>query len=125
MAGNRRRHANVVPVASIFMWVAICVFVGGAGLGYVSLKNKLHRGADEIRTLESQIAQVSMSITVVQSEIQKLSSMEALKKRYDSDKTKLGGLVEIPPDRIVWVDRPLPAAASDPSDIQQTANPSR
>lgn len=125
MAGNRRRHANVVPVASIFMWVAICVFAGAAGLGYVSLKNRLHRDADEIRTLEKQIAQVSMNVTVVQNEIQKLSSMEALKKRYDSDKTRLGGLMEIPPDRLVWVDRPLPAAVTEASEIQQTANPLR
>jgi len=125
MATNRRRHANVVPVASIAMWVAICIFSGGAGLGYVSLKNQLHSGADEINTLERDTNQVTMRISVVKSEIQKLSSLDAIKKRYEGDKGRLGGLVEIPPDRIVWVDRPRPVAPSDGPDLQQTSNPKR
>jgi hypothetical protein len=125
MSSNRRRHANVVPVASITMWVLICVFAGAAGLGYVSLKNQLHGGADEIKNLERDTEQVLMRISVVKTEIQKLSSLDALKKRYDADKSKLGGLQEIPPDRIVWVDRPLPAIAADLPDIQQTANTKR
>lgn len=124
MSSNRRRHANVVPVASITMWIAICVFAGAAGLGYVSLKNQLHIGADEIKDLERETEQVLMRISVVKTEIQKLSSLDALKRRYDSDKSKLGGLMEIPPDRIVWVDRPLPVIAELP-DIQQTSNAKR
>jgi hypothetical protein len=125
MSTNRRRHANVVPLASITIWVSICAFVGAVGLGYVSLKNQLHAGADDIKKIEREIEQVSMRITLVKGEIQKLSSIEALRKRYGSDKAKLGGLAEIPPDRIVWVDRPLPVAAVDPDDLQQTANRQR
>jgi hypothetical protein len=123
MSANRRRHGNVVPLASILMWVVVCIFAGAAGLGYVSLKNQLHTGADEIKTLEREIDQVSMRISVVKSEIQKLSSLDALKKRYDSDKSRLGGLVEIQPDHIVWVDRPLPLAAD--AELQQTSNVKR
>lgn len=122
MAANRRRNGNVVPVASIMMWVVICVFAAGAGLGYVSLKNQLHAGADEIKNLERETDQVTMRISVVKTEIQKLSSLDALKKRYDSDKSKLGGLIEIPPDRIVWVDRPLPVTSPDLGELQQTSN---
>jgi len=121
---NRRRHANVVPLASIVMWILVCAFVGAAGLGYVSLKNQLHTGADEIKKLERGIEQISTRITVVKGEIQKLSSVDALKKRYDSDKNRLGGLVDIPPDAIVWVDRPLPALA-DSDDLQQTSHTTR
>jgi cell division protein FtsB len=125
MSGNRRRHANVVPLASILMWILVCAFVGAAGLGYVSLKNQLHTGADEIKKLERSIDQISTRITVVKGEIQKLSSVDALKKRYDSDKNRLGGLVEIPPDAIVWVDRPVPVASFDSDDLQQTAHTTR
>jgi hypothetical protein len=121
MSGNRRRHANVVPLASILMWILVCAFVGAAGLGYVSLKNQLHTGADEIKKLERGIEQISTRITVVKGEINRLSSMESLAKRYESDKAHLGGLVEIPPGAIVWVDRPLPTAF-DADDLQQTGH---
>jgi hypothetical protein len=127
MSGNRRRHANVVPLASILMWILVCVFVGAAGLGYVSLKNQLHGGADQIKKLEREIDTISRRIEIVRLEISKESSVDALKTRYASDKKKLGGLVEIPDDAIVWVDRPLLRPTTDPDDLQQTANttPSR
>jgi cell division protein FtsB len=121
MSGNRRRHANVVPLASILMWILVCAFVGAAGLGYVSLKNQLHTGADEIKKLERGIEQISTRITVVKGEINRLSSMESLAKRYESDKAHLGGLVEISPGAIVWVDRPL-LTVTDADDLQQAAH---
>ena len=105
------------------MWILVCAFVGAAGLGYVSLKNQLHTGADEIKKLERGIDQVSTRITVVKAEIQTLSSLDNVRKRYESDKTRLGGLVEIPPGAIVWVDRPLPISDHESDDIvQQTTH---
>lgn len=124
MSTNRRRHANVVPVASISMWSLVCLFAGAAGLGYVSLKNQLHAGADEISRLERDLGQVKMRIEVVTSEINKLQSQYDLKKRFDNDKGHLGGLMDIPPDRIVWVDRPNQTQAETP-DVQQTSNLTR
>jgi hypothetical protein len=76
-----------------------------------------------VKRLERDIAQVEMRMKIVKGEIEKLSALEVLKRRYDTDKTHLGGLVDIPPDRIVWVDRPLPAINVDPPEIQQTSNP--
>ncbi len=125
MSANHRRHGNVVPVASIVTSFVIAAFILAAGMGYVSLKNQLHHGADEIKNLERELEQVAMRITVVKSETQKLSSLDALKRRFDGDKSRLGGLVEIPPDRIVWMDRPLPVAALDVPDIQPTSNSKR
>jgi len=103
------------------MWILVCAFVGAAGLGYVSLKNQLHTGADEIKKLEHGIEQISTRITVVKGEINRLSSMESLAKRYESDKAHLGGLTEIPPGAIVWVDRPL-ATVTDADDLQQAVH---
>jgi len=125
MSANRRRHGNLLPVFSIFASVAIAGVALAAGMGYVSLKNQLHAGADEIKHLEREIEQVAMKITVVKSEMQKLSSLDALKRRFDADKNHLGGLVEISPDRIVWVDRPLPVVAADSSEIQPASNSTR
>lgn len=125
MGGNRRRHGNVVPVASIATLVLVGAFILGAGMGYVSLKNQLHRDAAEIRILEREIEQVATRIAVVKGEIQKHSSLDALKRRYDADKGHFGGLIEIPPDRIVWVDRPLPVAALDVPELQPVSNAER
>ena len=125
MAGNHRRHGNLVPVASIATSFIIGGFILAAGMGYVSLKNQLHRGADEIKNLEREIEQVAMRITVVKSEAQKLSSLDALKRRFDSDKGRLGGLVDLQPDRIIWVDRPLPVITTDGPDLQPTSNTKR
>jgi hypothetical protein len=122
MSANRRRHANVVPLASIIIWVMICAFTGGAGLVYVSLKNDLHSGADEVKKLEREIEQVGVRITVVKGEIQKLTSVDALRRRYESDKTRLGGLTEIAQDRLVWVDRPIQVGINSTEGLQQAAN---
>lgn len=125
MASNYRRHGNVLPFANIATAALIVAFALAAGMGYVSLKNQLHVNADEIKTLEREIEGVAMKITVVKSEMQKLASLDALKRRYDADKGRLGGLVEIPPDRIVWVDRPLPVVAADVPELQPTSNEKR
>jgi len=122
MSGNRRRHANVIPLASILMWILVCAFVGAAGLGYVSLKNQLHTGADEIRKLERGIEQISTRITGVKGDINRLSSMEELRKRYQSDKSKLGGLVDIRNEFVVHMDRPLPTTISDSEQLQQAVH---
>ena len=86
----------------------VCAFIGAAGLGYVSLKNQLHSGSDEIVKLENELRDVDMRLMVVTTEIKKREANDAIQRQYDADKGKLGGLIEIPQDRIVWVDRPLP-----------------
>jgi hypothetical protein len=121
---NRRRHANVLPLVQITLWVLVCAFLGAAGLGYVSLKNQLHTGADEIVKLEREAAELDMKLSVVLTEIKNLTALDAIKRRYEADKTRLGGLVEIPSDKIVWVDRPLPVV-HEVDAIRPTANASR
>jgi len=122
MSANRRRHANVVPLASILMWILVCAFVGGAGLGYVSLKNQLHEGADEIRKLEREIGQTSTRITDVKNEINKRTSVESLRKQYEADKSKLGGLVEIPVGASVSMERVPDTSLAASDSLQQTSS---
>ncbi|MEO8353533.1 MAG: hypothetical protein ABI680_17530 [Chthoniobacteraceae bacterium] len=106
MPANRRRNANAVPLASIAAWILVCLFIGTAGLGYVWLKNDLHVNASKIKELETERQVLSTKYLAVRSHIITSSSMDAISRRYHTDKTKLDGLIEIPTERIVFVDRP-------------------
>lgn len=122
MPGNRRRNSNTVPLLTITAWIAVCLFVGGAGLGYVAMKSQLHASGAEIEGLEKEIADLSTQDEVVRARIAELSSTSALRKRYDNDKTKLNGLVEIPQDKLVFVGRPQPHPVESGRDLHQVAN---
>jgi len=56
---NRRRHANIVPVAALVRWVVVAFFLGTAGLSYVYFKNQMQTTGNEIRSLESQLASLT------------------------------------------------------------------
>ena len=55
MPSNRRRHGNVLPLASFATWILIAAFVSGGGLYYVYCKNQLHNSGGEIRKLEQEL----------------------------------------------------------------------
>jgi hypothetical protein len=121
MPGNRRRNANTVPLLSMAAWIVVCLFFGGAGLGYVAMKSQLHAAGTEIKELEKDISELQTQNQVVRTHIIDLSSTDTLRKRFNSDKTHLNGLVEIPPDRLVYVDRPSKVVESE-ADLHQVAN---
>ncbi len=56
---NRRRHANIVPVAALVRWVVVAFFLCTAGLGYVYFKNQMQTTGNEIRNLEAQLKRVA------------------------------------------------------------------
>jgi cell division protein FtsB len=121
MSGNRRRNANAVPLLSMAAWIVVCLFVGAAGLGYVAMKSQLHASGREIKALEKEIAELVVQNEVVETHISTLSSIDALRKRYDTDKTHLNGLIPITPDKLVSVDRPRkPVDSAD--NLSQVAN---
>ena len=86
------------------------------------MKSQLHASGAEIKTLENEIADLSTQDEVVRARIAELSSTAALRKRYNSDKTKLNGLIEIPQDKLVFVDRPMPKPVESQLDLSQVAN---
>lgn len=122
MPGNRRRNANAVPLASMATWIVVCLFVGVAGLGYVWLKNQLHLSGGSIKKHERELADLVTQNAAVQIRIVELSSIDALRRRYSTDKTKLDGLVEIPRDKIVFVGRPPPPVVESTRDMRKVAN---
>ena len=122
MPGNRRRNANTVPLLSMAAWIVVCLFIGAAGLGYVAMKSQLHASGGEIKKLEKEIHELVVQNVVVGVRIANLSSTDALDKRFASDKTHLNGLVKIPQEKLVYVDRPKPELVESEGDLHQVAN---
>lgn len=83
MGTNRLRHPNSVPLGAIATWVMVCVFIGGAGIGYVYLKNQIHASGAKIKTLERELADLATQDEVIRAKIASLSSRAALQRRVD------------------------------------------
>src|SRR3954454_14762096 len=103
MRSNRRRHGNVVPLASIATWILIAVFVCGGGLYYVYCKNQLHNSGGEIHKLEQVLVDLRNQNEVVKTRIDRLISPNELRKRRAKDKNYLAGYVEITRDKLIVV----------------------
>lgn len=102
-------------------WIVVCLFFGAAGLGYVAMKSQLHAAGKEIKALEKEIGELKVQNEVVRSSIVDLSSTDTLRKRFLSDKTHLNGLMEIPQDKFVFVDRPRKTVDNE-GGLHQVAN---
>ena len=103
-------------------WIVVCLFFGAAGLGYVAMKSQLHASGREIKALEKEIAELVVQNEVVRLHIAELSSIDALRKRFDTDKTHLNGLIPIPQDKLVLVDRPPRKRVDSADNLSQVAN---
>lgn len=110
MSGNRRRHANAIPLASFATWAVIGVFACTAGLGYVWCKNQLYSSGTEIKSLERELAELKNKNEVAQSKIAQLSSTAKLQERYDTNFIKLTPITN---DKIVVLTNKAPAGGSD------------
>lgn len=109
MSANRRRHANVLPIASLATWIVLAFFLAGSGLYYVYCKNQLHSRGGKIKALERELTELRNQNEVVQSRIAMLSSPHALRMRWEQDRRVLAEYTEITRDRIKLVgDRVMP-----------------
>jgi hypothetical protein len=52
MSSNRRRDANLSPVARILLLGVLLLTVGGGALYYVNAKNEVHRNGQRKKDLE-------------------------------------------------------------------------
>jgi cell division protein FtsB len=121
MPSNRRRHANVLPVASLATWIVLAAFVCGGGLYYVYCKNELHARGTQIKALEKEFADLVNQNEVVRANIARLASPNELRKRREKDRTFLADMVEIQHDRLVLVsDKVTPVAPA--SELRAVAN---
>jgi hypothetical protein len=127
MSANRRRHANALPLASMMIWLSVCLFFGAAGLGYVSLKNQLHVNSDQIKKLGDELDGLTSRTRNAQERIKQLSAQTKVEDFWKHDAGRLNGLRKIAPtDRVVFVNRPIQHPVdTEPSALQQAANTRR
>jgi hypothetical protein len=109
MSNNRRRHANVIPIAWFVTCALVGVFACVGGLGYVWCKNQLYTTGTEIKALERELAELKNKNEVALSKIAQLSSTAKLQERYDSGFIKL---VPITNDRIVVLSNSVPTSGA-------------
>ena len=118
---NRRRHANVLPVASLATWILLAGFAAMAGLYYVYCKNQLHTRGAMIKVLEQELADLKNKNEVLGTSISKLAAPTALRARRATEKNFLAGYRSIEPNSLVVIsDRPMPMRASE---LRAVSNP--
>ena len=119
MSGNRRRHANAIPLASFATWGAIALFALAGGLAYVWCKNQLYTTGTEIRALERELAELKNKNEVSLSKIAQLSSTSKLQERYDTGFIKL---VPISNDHIAVISNAPPKPAPPAVGLRPVSN---
>jgi hypothetical protein len=117
---NRRKHANIVPVAALVRWVVAALFLCAAGLGYVYFKNQMQTTGNDIRNLEEQLSSLTTQDEVERAQIDRLSSTAYLQKKLAE------GFIQLTPirdDQIVRVHgRTATASAAADDDLQPVSN---
>ena len=119
---NRRRHANLVPIAALVRWVVVAFFLAAVGLGYVYFKNQMQATGNDIRTFEAQLNSLKTQDDTVRAQIDRLSSHSYLERRLAE------GFIQLTPitdDRIVRIhlagqSSGTPTASAEGADEFQT-----
>ncbi len=121
MSSNRRKNANLLPVAKILLVSMVLLTVGGGALYYVNAKNEVHRYGQRKKELERELLMVATKDEVVTSRIFKLCSYEALRKRQSLEREAFAKLVPVADTLVVR----LPDRVFSPveSQLRQVSNP--
>ena len=114
---NRRKNANLLPVAKIIMAAVVLVTVGGGSLYYVSAKNDLHRLGERKKALERELLAINTRDEVVSSRIAKLVSFDSLRKRQTTDREAFVRLIAVADTAVVRV----PDLGTSPTEPQVRA----
>lgn len=101
MSLNRRRNANLLPVAKILMIGMLLLTVGGGALFYVNAKNEVHRNGQLKKSLERELLALETKDEVILSRIAKLSSFDSLRKRQQQDREVFAKLVPVTDSMVV------------------------
>jgi hypothetical protein len=107
MSGNRRRHANAIPIASFATWALVGLFACAGGLGWVWCKNQLYTTGTEIKSLERELADLKDRNEATLTRISQLSSTAKLRERYANG---FISLVPITNDKITVLSNTAPGA---------------
>jgi hypothetical protein len=80
----RNRAINPLQLSRVFLYVALALVVGAAGICYVSLKNTQHALGEKVRNAERQLKEFRARNQDYQSRIASLSSRMALRRKLES-----------------------------------------
>ncbi len=120
MSINRRRSANVLPVARIFFTALMIAIFGGGALYYVNAKNEVHRLGQRMKTLEAEIHGLDIRNESVMSRIATLSSYESLRKRQSTEKEAFAQLVPVSEQFLVKIPDSIPRRVA--SEVRTVSN---
>lgn len=121
MSSNRRKHANILPVAKILLGGLVLLVLGGGGLYYVNAKNEVHRFGQRRKELERELVAVATRDEVVLSRISKLCSFDALRKRQQVDREAFVRLVPVGDTLVVRMQESVPVRGE--SQVRTVSNP--
>lgn len=110
MSSNRRRNANLLPVARILLLGVLLLTVGGGALFYVNAKNEVHRNGQRKKDLERELIALETKDEVICSRIAKLSSFDALRKRQSQEQEVFAKLVPVSDNLVVRIQERAPVA---------------
>jgi hypothetical protein len=98
MASNRKAQSPAVRFGPALKAFLLCLLIGGAGVGYVNQKNRIHLLSEQMRKLEIVREKQRLHRQALVRKLTALNSsveLEAQVKRMNLD------LAPAPPDRIV------------------------
>lgn len=101
MSSNRRRNANLLPVARILLIGVLLLTVGGGALYYVNAKNEVHRNGQRKKDLEKELIALQTKDEVICSRIAILSSFDALRKRQSQEREAFAKMVPVSDNLVV------------------------
>jgi len=119
---NRRKHANLVPVAALVRWVVVAFFLCTAGLCYVYFKNQMQTTGNEIRSLERQLDTLITQDDTERAQIDRLSSQSYLERRLAEGFIQLTPITDARIVRVHLAGSRATAALDTGDDLQPVSN---
>jgi hypothetical protein len=120
MSSNRRRNANLLPVARILLVGTLLLTVGGGALFYVNAKNEVHRNGQRKKELERELLALETKDEVITSRIAKLSSFDSLRRRQVQERDVFAKLVPVTDTLVVRLQDKVPTAGE--SQVRTVSN---
>jgi uncharacterized protein HemX len=115
MARNRRTQSAEVHPASVVKALLLCLFIGGAGVGFVCQKSQLVQLGRQKKAREMQLEQLRLRNAQLARQLWERQSVPALERRARELKLDL----TVPhPSRIVTLEDRLSASPRRPADSQ-------
>ena len=122
MARNRRTQSAEVRFGPALKALLICLFIGGAAVGYVCQKNQLNELGRQMKQRENQINELGRQKKQRESQLAELESPLNLERRARELNLGLG----LPhPSQVIVVTNSIPAqpwAATEPRSAQRAAS---